>query len=60
MVRHLYVVGNYRDHLYLQDVEYLDALQNQDERNQDVVLTFQDAHQLNLLDVAVVAELRHQ
>ena len=60
MVRHLYVVGNYRDHLYLQDVEYLDALQNRDVPNLDVDLTFQDVHQLNQLDVVVDVVLRHQ
>ena len=47
MVRHLYVVGNYRDHLYLQGVVYLVALQNQDVQSQDAVLTFQGARQLN-------------
>jgi hypothetical protein len=59
-VRHLYVVENYRDHLYLQDVVCLVALQNQDARNQDVVLTFQGAHQLNLLDVVVDVGLHRQ
>jgi hypothetical protein len=47
LVRHQYAVGNYLDRLYLQDVVYLVALQNQDAQNQDAVLTFQDAHQLN-------------
>ena len=60
MVRHLCVVGNYLDHLYLQDVEYLVALQNQDALNQDVVLTFQVVHRLYLRDVVVGVELHHQ
>ena len=58
-MHHLYVVGNYLDHLYLQDVVYLVARQNQDALNQDVVLTFQVAHQLHLLVVVVDAELRY-
>jgi hypothetical protein len=60
MVHHPYVVGNFLDHQYLLDVEYLDALQNRDELNQDVVLTFQLVHLVRLLDVVVDAELRHQ
>ena len=59
-MRHQYVVGNYRDHLYLQDVVYLVAPQNQDARNQDAVLTFQGARQLNRQDVVVDVELRSQ
>jgi hypothetical protein len=59
-VRHQCVVGNYLDHLYLQDVEHLVALQNQDALNQDAVLTFQDVHQLFLPDVVVGEELHHQ
>jgi hypothetical protein len=58
-VRHLYVVGNYLDHQYLLDVEYLVALQNLDELNQDVVLTFQLVHQLHLLLFVVDEELRY-
>jgi hypothetical protein len=60
MVRHLCVVGDYLDHLHLQDVEYLVAPQNQDALNQDVVPTFQVVHQLCLRDVVVGEELRHQ
>jgi hypothetical protein len=60
MVRHQYAVGNYRDHLYLQDAVYLVAPQNQDAQNQDVVLTFQVAHRLNQQDVVVDVELHCQ
>ena len=60
LVHHQYVVGNYRDHLYLQDVVYLVAPQNQDAQNQDAVLTFQGARQLNRQDVVVDEELRFQ
>jgi hypothetical protein len=59
MVRHRYVVGNYLDRRFLQDVEYLVALQNQDVLNQDAVLTFQDVHLLHQLVVVVDEELRH-
>jgi hypothetical protein len=58
MVRHRYVVGNYLDRRFLQDVECLVALQNQDVLNQDVVLTFQDVHLLHQLVVVVDEELR--
>ena len=58
-VRHLYVVGNYRDRPCLPDVVCLVVLQNQDVLNQDVVLTFQDVHQLHLLVVVADAEQRH-
>ena len=47
LAHHQYVVGNYLDRLYLQDVVYLVAPQNQDAQNQDAVLTFQGARQLN-------------
>jgi hypothetical protein len=47
LVHHLYVVGNYLDRLFLQDVVYLVALQNQGGQNQDVVLTFLGEHRLN-------------
>jgi hypothetical protein len=61
MVRHRYVVGNYLDRQFLQDVECLVALQNQDVLNQDVVLTFQDVHLLHQLVFVVDAELNfHQ
>ena len=60
MVRHQYVVGNYLDHRCLQDVEYLVALQNQDEQNQDVVLTFQVVHLLHQLVVVADEVLRHR
>ena len=59
-MRHQCAVGNYLDHLYLQDAEYLVAPQNQDVQNQDVVLTFQVVHRLNRLDVVVDVELRYQ
>jgi hypothetical protein len=60
MVLHQYVVGNFLDHQYQLVVEYLDALQNLGELNQDAVLTFQDAHLLHLLVVVVDVELRHR
>ena len=60
MARHLYVVGNYLDRRFLQDVECLVALQNQDVLNQDVVLTFQVVHRLYLRDVVVGEVLRYQ
>jgi hypothetical protein len=60
MVRHLCVVGNYLDRLYLLGAQYLVALQNQDALNQDVVLTFQVVHRLYLRDVVVGVELHHQ
>jgi hypothetical protein len=60
LVRHQYAVGNYLDRLYLQDVVYLVAPQNQDAQNQDAVLTFQGARQLNRRDVVVDAEPRFQ
>ena len=47
LVRHSYVVGNYLDRLFLQDVVYLVALQNQDAQNRDAVPTFQGERQLN-------------
>ena len=59
-MRHQCVVGNYRDHLFLQDAVYLVAPQNQDAQNQDAVLTFQLARQLNWQDVVVDEELRYQ
>ena len=59
MVHHQYVVGNFRDHRYLPDVVYLDALQNLDELNPDVVPTFQDVHLVHPQDVAADVELRH-
>jgi hypothetical protein len=59
MVRHLYVVGNYLDHRFRQDVACLVALQNQDVLNQDVVLTFQDVHLLHQLLVVVDEELHY-
>jgi hypothetical protein len=43
------VFDNFQDRQYLRDVEYLVALQNQDEQNLDVVLTFQDVHLENLV-----------
>jgi hypothetical protein len=58
MVRHRYVVGNYLDRRFLQDVECLVALQNQDVLNQDAVLTFRDVHLLHQLVVVVDEELR--
>ena len=64
MFRHLLdVFDNFRDRQYLQDVVYLDALQNLDEQNQDVDLTYQGVHLENLvhrLDVVVDEEQRHQ
>jgi hypothetical protein len=60
MARHLYVVGNYLDRRFLLDVVYLVALQNQDEQNQDAVLTFQVVHLLHLLVVVADEVLRHQ
>ena len=53
------VTDNFQDRQYLQDVEYLDALQNLGEQNQDVVLTFRDVHLVHLQDVVVDVELRH-
>ncbi len=58
-MHHLYAVGNYLDRLYLQDVVCLVAPQNQDAQNQDAVLTFQGARQLNRRD-AVDAEPHFQ
>jgi hypothetical protein len=49
-----------QDHQFLQDVVYLDALQNRGEQNQDAVLTFRDVHLVHLQVVVVDAELRHQ
>ena len=60
LVRHPYVVGNYLDRLFLQDVVYLVALQNQDAQNRDAVPTFQGERQLNQQDVVVDEELRFQ
>ena len=54
------VTDNFQDRRYLLVVEYLDALQNQDEQNQDAVLTFRDAHLVHLPDVVVDAEPHHQ
>jgi hypothetical protein len=53
-------IDNYRDRPHLQDVVYLVAQQNQDEQNQDVVLTFRDVHLEHLRDVVVDVELRRQ
>jgi hypothetical protein len=58
LAHHQYVVGNYLDRRFLQGVEYLVELQNQDVLNQDVVLTFQDVHLLHQLVVVVDEELR--
>jgi hypothetical protein len=52
-------IDNFQDHPYLQDVAYLVALQNLDGLNQDVVLTFQDAHLVHRPDVVVGAEPHH-
>ena len=54
------VTDNFQNRQYLQDVEYLDALQNLGEQNQDVVLTFRDVHRVHLQVVVVDAELRRQ
>ena len=54
------VTDNFQDHQFLQDVVYLDEQQNQDEQNQDAVLTFRDVHLAHLLDVVVDVEQRHQ
>ena len=54
------VTDNYLDRRYRLDVEYLDALQNQDEQNQDVVLTFRDVHLVHLQVVVVDVEPHHQ
>ena len=54
------VTDNFQDHRYLLVVEYLDALQNQDEQNQDVVLTFRDVHLVHLQVVVVDVEPHHQ
>jgi hypothetical protein len=59
-LHHLDEIDNFRDRPHLQDVVYLVALQNQDEQNQDVVLTFQGVHLVHLPDVVVDVELRHQ
>jgi hypothetical protein len=56
-------IDNFRDRRHLPDVVYLGALQNQDEQNQDVDLTYQDVHLENLVhlqDVVVDAEPHHQ
>jgi hypothetical protein len=53
------VTDNFQDRQYLQDVEYLDALQNLGEQNQDVVLTFRDVHRVHLQVVVVDAEPHH-
>ena len=64
MFRHLlYVFENFLDRQHLQYVVYLDALQNLDEQNQDVDLTYQGVHLENLAhlqDVVVDEEQRHQ
>jgi len=54
------VTDNFQDRRYLLVVEYLDALQNQDEQNQDVVLTFRDVHLVHLQVVVVDVEPHHQ
>ena len=54
------VIDNFLDRRYRLDVEYLDALQNQDEQNQDVVLTFRDVHLVHLQVVVVDVEPHHQ
>ena len=61
MLNHLqYAVGNFQ-YQHLLVVVNLVALQNLDELNPDVVLTFPDeVHLLRLLDVQVDAELRCQ
>ena len=53
------VTDNFQNRQYLQDVEYLDALQNLGEQNQDVVLTFRDVHRVHLQVVVVDAEPHH-
>jgi hypothetical protein len=60
LVRHQCVVDSFQFHLYLLDVVHLDALQNLDEQNLDVHLSFLDeVRQLILLVVAVDVEVRH-
>ena len=54
------VTDNFQDRQYLQDVEYLDALQNLGEQNQDAVLTFRDVHLVHLQVVVVDVEPHHQ
>jgi hypothetical protein len=56
---HQYEVGNF---LLMEDVVMMDAQQNLDALNLDVVLTYQDVvHQVyRRLDVVVDAEVRHQ
>jgi hypothetical protein len=54
------VTDNFQGHQFLQDVVYLDALQNLDEQNQGEVLTFRDVHLVHRLDVVVGVELRHR
>ena len=54
------VTDNFQDHQFLQDVVYLDEQQNQDEQNQDAVLTFRDVHLVHLPDVVVDVEPHHQ
>jgi hypothetical protein len=50
------VTDNFQDRRYQLDVEYLDALQNLGEQNQDVVLTFRDVHLVHLQVVVVDVE----
>ena len=54
------VIDNFQDHQFLQDVVCLDEQQNQDEQNQDVVLTFRDVHLVHLQVVVVDVEPHHQ
>ena len=60
LLHHLDAIDNFRDRRHLQDVVYLVALQNLDEPNQDVVLTFRDEHLVHQLDVVVDEEQRHR
>ena len=60
LLHHLDAIDNFRDHRRLQDAVYLVALQNLEEQNQDVVLTFRDEHLVHQLDVVVDEEQRHR
>ena len=63
LLHHLDAIDNFRDHRRLQDAVYLVALQNLDEQNQDVVLTFRDVHLeylVHQLDVVADEEQRHR
>ena len=53
------VTDNFQDRQYLQDVEYLDALQNLGEQNQGVHPPYLDEVRLFLVVVVVDVELRH-